>query len=347
MPNCVISLPADVVVVEVAADAQLLDLELAGAAALGAADQGVVLRVVEVVDVAGVDPELAGEDLRVERRLGCAGVAVEPGEVGERERVRRVWRSGFGCPGLRGRGVALCVGDGTALRRGRCRRPRSRQGLRIGQRRAARAPRSSGGTNPPETGAPAAGTAAKGTPDGAGEAVGTGVLAGVTAATLFSRVASRRSRSRICSRSCRSLSVRGAGVGVCSFAAASPCFASAGRCSGPPALYCAEAVHARHSSRAAATASVVTNLSRMFIVPSSAFARTRRAAGRGAKRQAPPRHPPSGRLGRRNERDRIRPPGGSRPHKSPGRRCQGRVNALALRDGRRPIFGGVEGCRRG
>ena len=112
---------------EVAADPQLLDLELAGAAALRAPDQGVVLRVVEVVDVAGVDPELAGEDLRVERRVLGPRVAVEPCEVGEGERVRRLCSGRFGSLRLRGRGVASYLRTGTALRLGRRRPSRVRQ----------------------------------------------------------------------------------------------------------------------------------------------------------------------------------------------------------------------------
>ena len=54
---------ADVVVVEVAADAQLLDLHLVGAAGLAGAVESVVLGMVEVVDVVRVDTELAGEVL--------------------------------------------------------------------------------------------------------------------------------------------------------------------------------------------------------------------------------------------------------------------------------------------
>ena len=59
---------AHVVVVEVAADAELGDLDLAGAAA--SVDPSIVwsLRMVEIADVVDVDPEFAGEILRVERR---------------------------------------------------------------------------------------------------------------------------------------------------------------------------------------------------------------------------------------------------------------------------------------
>ena len=133
---------------EVAAEAELRELELAGADALARADEGVVLRMVEVVDVVDVDPELAGEDLGVERRVGGAAVAVEPGEVGEGERLRRR-RPGRGCRGHGGlsddrhrrrQRLRLTPQHGVRqlIARGRCRRLRQGQGarqlrLRLGQ----------------------------------------------------------------------------------------------------------------------------------------------------------------------------------------------------------------------
>ena len=83
---------AHVVVVEVAADAELRDLELARAEDLARARDRVVHRLVEGVGVVGVDAELAGEHLRVERRLLRARVAGQPGEVGEGKRLGLSWR---------------------------------------------------------------------------------------------------------------------------------------------------------------------------------------------------------------------------------------------------------------
>ncbi len=97
---------------EVAADSQLLHLELVAPAAFRGAGKGVIDRVIEIEDVAGIDPELAGEDFRVERRFLGAAVAVEPGEVGEGEGLRGAGgRRRFGILGRRrngGRGAPLC-----------------------------------------------------------------------------------------------------------------------------------------------------------------------------------------------------------------------------------------------
>src|SRR5438874_4354094 len=76
---------AHVVVVEVAADAQLGYLYLIRAEYLARPVDGVVLRVTEVVGVVDVGADLRREELS---RIGCvlgAGVAVEPGEVGKGE----------------------------------------------------------------------------------------------------------------------------------------------------------------------------------------------------------------------------------------------------------------------
>src|SRR5260370_10358112 len=79
----------DALVVEVAADAELLHLEFVGAAALGSADERVIDGVREVEDIAGIGPELPGEGLAVEGRFLGARVAIQPGEIGESEGLRR------------------------------------------------------------------------------------------------------------------------------------------------------------------------------------------------------------------------------------------------------------------
>ena len=78
---------ADVLAMEVAADAELLHLQLARSSGLRRADERVVRRIVEVPDEARVGAELAREVLGIDRRVGRARVAVEPGEVAERERI--------------------------------------------------------------------------------------------------------------------------------------------------------------------------------------------------------------------------------------------------------------------
>src|SRR5258708_39748457 len=77
---------------EVASDTELLNLELVGAHALGSAAERMVLRVSEVEDVAGVGAELAGECLCLQRRVLGSGVAVQPGEIGERKWNGGGWR---------------------------------------------------------------------------------------------------------------------------------------------------------------------------------------------------------------------------------------------------------------
>src|SRR5207244_3466594 len=76
---------ARVTVVEVTTNAELLDLDLAGATAFGRPDQCVVLRMVERPDVRDICAELTGERLRVEDGRLLTAIAVEPGEVAERK----------------------------------------------------------------------------------------------------------------------------------------------------------------------------------------------------------------------------------------------------------------------
>ena len=80
---------------KVAADAELRELKLAGSEDLARADDRVVLRLVEAVGEVRVDAELAGEHLRVERRLFGPRVAGQPREIGERERVWLLVRLGL------------------------------------------------------------------------------------------------------------------------------------------------------------------------------------------------------------------------------------------------------------
>ena len=78
---------ADVLVIEVAADPQLLHLELVRAARIGRADQRVILWLRDVVDVIAVEDELTREVLGRQREFGLPAIAVQPGEVREREGV--------------------------------------------------------------------------------------------------------------------------------------------------------------------------------------------------------------------------------------------------------------------
>ena len=59
---------------EVAAEADLLDLELAGAELLGRADDRVIVRVVEVLQIVRVEADLGREELGVEYRRWLRGV---------------------------------------------------------------------------------------------------------------------------------------------------------------------------------------------------------------------------------------------------------------------------------
>jgi hypothetical protein len=56
--------------VKIAADPELGELVFAGSEDLARSTDGMVARVVEVVDVVGVYPQLTREDFGVERRFG-------------------------------------------------------------------------------------------------------------------------------------------------------------------------------------------------------------------------------------------------------------------------------------
>jgi len=71
--------------VEVAADPEMLNLDLLRPAALGGPHQLVNRRLVEVIDVGHIRPEFAGDVLRIEHRLFLPAVAVQPCEIRERE----------------------------------------------------------------------------------------------------------------------------------------------------------------------------------------------------------------------------------------------------------------------
>ena len=73
---------------EIAADPELLHLNLAGPAAFRGADERVVARMIEVADIGDVAAKLTGEILRGQRRVLRARVAVQPRVVSEREWIR-------------------------------------------------------------------------------------------------------------------------------------------------------------------------------------------------------------------------------------------------------------------
>src|SRR5262250_113629 len=77
---------ADVVEMEIAADAELCEMKFVRAENFAGAADGVVLGMMKIVDVIGVDANFRSEEFRVEGEVFGAGVAVEPGEIGEGER---------------------------------------------------------------------------------------------------------------------------------------------------------------------------------------------------------------------------------------------------------------------
>ncbi len=87
---------------KIAADAELRQVDLVCSEDFARAADGVVFRMVEIVDVVCVHSNFRREEFRVESKIFGAGVAVEPSEVGESEGF------GFG-RGLRG-GWPSCEG---------------------------------------------------------------------------------------------------------------------------------------------------------------------------------------------------------------------------------------------
>jgi len=71
-PNMVRNRARTFIVVEIAAEAELLQLKLAGAEGLGRPDDGVIPRVVEVRHVMNVQADIGREELRVEHRCFVA-----------------------------------------------------------------------------------------------------------------------------------------------------------------------------------------------------------------------------------------------------------------------------------
>ncbi len=78
---------ARVVPVKIAAEAEEAQVELAGAESGGRADDGVIDRMVEVIDPVHVGGELTGEVLGIEQRGFLPVGAVEPGEIAKGERL--------------------------------------------------------------------------------------------------------------------------------------------------------------------------------------------------------------------------------------------------------------------
>src|SRR5215472_5808982 len=77
---------ADIVPVEVTAEANLLYLEFVGAKSLGRPPKAVVFRIIEAADVMRIKAYFRGEELRVPHHVLVARIAVEPGPVGISER---------------------------------------------------------------------------------------------------------------------------------------------------------------------------------------------------------------------------------------------------------------------
>ena len=89
----------DIVIVKVAAETDLLDLEFARAELLGRAVDGVILRMIRVVQVVRIEANLRGEKLRVEDRRSFPAGAVHPADVADVRQWRHlvVGRCRVGC----------------------------------------------------------------------------------------------------------------------------------------------------------------------------------------------------------------------------------------------------------
>jgi hypothetical protein len=88
---------ADVLVMEITANSQLLDLDFIRSTRFAGPGKSVILRMVEIIDIVAVKPELARKGLCVQGRFLGPAVAVQPAEVGECERLRGFifFRRGF------------------------------------------------------------------------------------------------------------------------------------------------------------------------------------------------------------------------------------------------------------
>lgn len=111
---------ADVIEMKVAANSKLGELDFIGAENFAGAADGVVFRMMEIANVVSVYANFGSEEFRVEGKVFGAGVAVEPGEIGEGEGL------GFG-----GSGNRRCMS-------GSRRRGRNSYGWLNGQRRRSR-----------------------------------------------------------------------------------------------------------------------------------------------------------------------------------------------------------------
>ena len=68
-------------IVEVAADAELLQLNFVGTEEFAGAANGVIGRMIEIGDIVRVDTDFRSEEFRVPVNVFGAGVAVQPGPI--------------------------------------------------------------------------------------------------------------------------------------------------------------------------------------------------------------------------------------------------------------------------
>jgi len=89
---------------EIATNAKLRQLYFARAEDFTGAADRVISRMIEIVDVVGVNPEFAGEDFGIKGRLGGTRIPGQPGKVGKGKRFGFLGgylrRSGDGRGGL-------------------------------------------------------------------------------------------------------------------------------------------------------------------------------------------------------------------------------------------------------
>jgi hypothetical protein len=88
---------ADVVVVEVTANAELFQLNFVGAKQLTRTAHGMICGMVEVRDIVGVGSDLWGKEFRVPKYIFCARVPVQPSPIRIRKRLDRFLRLACGC----------------------------------------------------------------------------------------------------------------------------------------------------------------------------------------------------------------------------------------------------------
>src|SRR5262249_33718372 len=76
---------ANIVVVEVSADTNLRYLHLVRSEDFARSSDRVIRRMMKRIVIGGIESYFGGEDLRVDRRLFCAGITRQPCEVGKRK----------------------------------------------------------------------------------------------------------------------------------------------------------------------------------------------------------------------------------------------------------------------